>query len=227
MSIILAIETSTVACSVALNIDGKIIENFQLIPREHASSLLPMIAVLMEQNNIGFDQLDAVAFGRGPGSFTGLRIATGVTQGIAFGASIPTVPISTLMAMARRAYLQTGKNYIISCMDARIEQIYWSAFQVHSENSIESQSEEILSDPEELVVPECINENSWYGAGNGWNYADRMPELAKPSFAEFYLDILPHAADIAALAAGAYLTGKVERAENIAPVYLRDKVTNS
>lgn len=225
MSKILSIDTSTEACSVALCLGNEILENFKIIPRQHTGAILPMVESIMQENSVHFKQLDAIAFGRGPGSFTGLRIAAGVAQGIAFGAGIPVVPVSTLVAVARRAYLQTDKEYILSCLDARIEEVYWCAFRVHDSTSIEALSGEQLSVPEDVSLPDKVTNDVWYGAGNGWVYEDRMTELTKSSFDGFDPGILPRAADIAALAAVYFRQGMIEVPEKISPVYLRNEVT--
>ena len=130
MSVILAIETSTPACSVALTIDGVLLEDFRLAPRQHNDLILPMVDQLLTQANIHLKDLDAIAFGKGPGSFTGLRIAAGVVQGLAYGADLPVIGISTLEAMALEAFQKYHKDYWLAALDARMGEVYIGGYKV-------------------------------------------------------------------------------------------------
>ena len=126
---LLAIDTSGDACSAALFLDGVIEQRLDPTPRRHGELLLPMMQALLESAGIGLDALDAIAFGRGPGSFTGVRIAVAVAQGGAFGAGCPTVPVSTLAAMAVGEYRRTGRRRVLAALDARMGEVYWGVYE--------------------------------------------------------------------------------------------------
>lgn len=229
MARILALDTSTEACSCALALDGEIHEDFAVIPRQHAQSILPMIRSLLAANGLGFRDLDAVAWGRGPGSFTGLRIAAGVTQGIAFAAALPVVPVSTLAALALQHHELHGDTSILACIDARIDEVYWAAWQVRN-------GEPELLGAEQLTAPELLPADFLQGvfrqgtiavAGNGLAYKARFPDAIQSMLGREAPELLPRAAAIARLASGAFMRGHVVSADAVQPLYLRDKVTHS
>ncbi len=120
---ILALDTATEACSAALLLHGEVLERYEVLGRGHAERLLPMVQEVLAEGGVALAALDAVAFGRGPGAFTGLRIAAGVTQGLAFGAGLPVVPVSDLAALAARAAVHHGRRHVLACLDARMGQV--------------------------------------------------------------------------------------------------------
>lgn len=226
---ILALDTSTEACSCALALDGEIHEDFAVIPRQHAQSILPMIRSLLAIHGLGFSDLDAIAWGRGPGSFTGLRIAAGVTQGIAFASSLPVVPVSTLAALALQHHERCGDTNILSCIDARIDEVYWAAYQVRN-GEPELVGEEQLTAPEQLPVDflrQAFSQGVMAVAGNGLAYKARFPDAIQSLIGNQTPDLLPRAAAIARLAIGAFTRGCVVSADAAQPLYLRDKVTHT
>jgi tRNA threonylcarbamoyladenosine biosynthesis protein TsaB len=160
---ILAIDTATEACSAALYIDDagntddtknkSISSRYQLAPREHSRLILKMIDELLAQAELSVDKLDAIAFGQGPGSFMGLRIASGVVQGIAFAHDIPVIPVSTLKAIAQRAYEDTGSQNVIAAIDARMDEVYWAAYSL-KENRWHLHGEESVISPDKITLPE-------------------------------------------------------------------------
>lgn len=163
--------------------------------------------------------LDAVAFGRGPGAFTGLRIAAGVAQGIAFGADLPTVPVSSLAALAQRAAEDRGAEQVVAVLDARMNEIYCGTFRVARNGLVQLSGEERLLPPEAFTLPE----GDWQGAGPGWMaYPELQPVAA--DLVAVHADLFPDAAAVARLAAVEFAeTGGVDAA-NAIPVYLRDTV---
>lgn len=219
----LAIDTATEACSAALFIDGDISQQYRLAPREHSHIILPMVEQLLADAALRIADLDALAFGRGPGSFMGVRIAAGVTQGIAFAHELPVVPVSTLAAIAQVAHAETGAVNVLSAIDARMNEVYWGAYRLDHDGSMKLAGEERVISPGQVT---CPGEQDWCGAGSGWaSYADRLTAALAPACLTRQLpDCYPSAAAIARLAANAYQDGRHVPASKAVPVYLRDKV---
>jgi tRNA threonylcarbamoyladenosine biosynthesis protein TsaB len=221
MSKILALDTASDACSVALNIAGEIHEEFALVPREHTQRLLPMVDRILTKAQLKVEDLDAIAFTRGPGSFTGVRICISVVQGLAFGANVPVIPLSTLQVMAagaRRLLPEAKEGRLLVALDARMSEVYWCAF---DEN--DQMGQEYVISPEQLLENELL----WSAVqpamalGPGWHYETLNAIPREETQLEFY----PHAYDLAALAATAFARGEWVKAEEAEPVYLRDTVS--
>ena len=219
---ILAIETATDACSAALAIGADIRERFEIAPRRHAALLLPFVDSLLAEAGLAVGQLDAIAFGRGPGSFTGLRIAAGMAQGLAFGADLPVVPISTLAALAQGCVRERGARGVLAALDARMHEVYFGAFRTGDDGLAILAGEEIVCAPGAIVVP---TGGDWYLAGDAWaSYADAMQSrLAQPP-AGILETARPRAADVARLAVPLWRQGGGVPAEQAAPIYLRNNV---
>ncbi len=126
---IMAIDTATEACSVALWDNGKTSALFELCPREHTQRILPMVSEILTESGVALSAMDALAFGRGPGSFTGVRIGIGIAQGLALGAELPMVGVSTLMTMAQGAWRVSGATRVLAAIDARMGEVYWAEYQ--------------------------------------------------------------------------------------------------
>jgi tRNA threonylcarbamoyladenosine biosynthesis protein TsaB len=220
---LLAIETATEACSAALYLDGEILLRYQVKPRGHSELILGMLDELLTEAGLSPGQLDAMAFGRGPGSFTGVRIATGVVQGTAFGADIPVVPISTLAALAQRAYREQGEDKLLPAYDARMQQLYWAAYRVNEKGLVELIGSEQVLSVDDIGLPAG---QGWYGVGSGWAaYGDQLlvrlgAHVVKGSDPE----MLCSAYDVVLLGVEAFGRGKAVSAESALPVYLRDNV---
>ncbi|WP_262965133.1 tRNA (adenosine(37)-N6)-threonylcarbamoyltransferase complex dimerization subunit type 1 TsaB [Methylobacter psychrophilus] len=232
---LLAVETSTEACSAALIIDGVVSERFELAPKEHTRLILPMIDELMSAAGLKPQQLDALAFSCGPGSFTGVRIATAVIQGIALGADLPIVPVSTLAAIAQDFFdknndkplreslkiAPTNCNLAFTAMDARMGEIFWGVYQRNEQGFAELIGKESVTTAVDVEFPDLIGA----GVGSGWGvYHDElMARLAgRVSYCE--IDNLPRAGAIAILGAQGFKQGLAVTVEQAMPVYLRDKV---
>ncbi|HXQ99229.1 MAG TPA: tRNA (adenosine(37)-N6)-threonylcarbamoyltransferase complex dimerization subunit type 1 TsaB [Pseudomonas sp.] len=218
MTTLLALDTATEACSVALLHDGKVLTHYEVIPRLHAQKLLPMIKDLLAEAGTGLSALDAIAFGRGPGAFTGVRIAIGVVQGLAFALDRPVLPVSNLAALAQRAYREQGANQVAAAIDARMDEVYWGCYHQTAGEMRLLGAEAVLA-PEHAVLPAQAS-GDWFGAGTGWGYADRIPVTLTAHDAS----LLPHAQDILSLAQFAWQRGEAVVADDAQPVYLRDKV---
>jgi len=223
---ILAVDTATEACSAALYINGELFECYQLAPREHTQLILQMVEQLLEQQQLSLKQLDALAFGRGPGSFTGVRIATGVVHGLAFASDLPVVPVSTLAAIAQYAWQQRGQTQVLAGIDARMGGIYWGAYALGDNGLMQLQGSEQIASPDALQLPES---GEWFGAGSAWgSYPTELKQRFTQAGAVQLLgsdsSLLPHAAAMAELAAAEFVQGHALAAAQAQPVYLRDDV---
>lgn len=219
---ILAIDAATEACSAALWVDGTLTERFEVIGRGHAGRLLPMADELLRAAGLTARDLDGIAFGRGPGGFTGLRVAAGVAQGLAAGADRPIVPVSNLAAVASSAGRASGQGRVLACMDARMGQVYWAAYE--SADAIpRALTEERLSAPADVRLPPGA---PWSGAGHGFSAYPEIAARLGDALASVDAGVLPHAADIAHLAAGELAAGRGLSPAQGLPVYLRDDVVH-
>ncbi|MEW5755510.1 MAG: tRNA (adenosine(37)-N6)-threonylcarbamoyltransferase complex dimerization subunit type 1 TsaB [Pseudomonadota bacterium] len=219
---ILAIDTSTEVCSVALNLDGVVYEEFTREPRKHSDLVLVMTDRLLSAAGLKVADLDAIAFGRGPGGFTGLRIAAGVAQGLAFGADLPVIPISTLAAHAQGIHREYGAERVLIANDAGMQEVYWGAFQWDGRTMIAAVPEAV-GRAETIVVPQTVQ--PWVGAGSGWrHYRAVLEARIGAGLAQCYADSFPRAHDIAVMAEAPLRAGQAVSAEHAVPVYVRDNV---
>ena len=225
---ILAIETATDACSCALDCSGTIVARHAVEPRRHTELLLPMIDEVLVDAGVGLGMLDAIAFGRGPGSFTGLRIACSVAQGLGFGVDCPLVAVSTLQVMAAGLYRSRGALRVLVAVDARMGEVYWGGFEWNGVTMAPALEESVVS-PHAVHVPSA---GMWAGAGSGWSahraalderVADRLgrpPQLVDATR-------LPDASDMLVPARLAFESGLAVAPEDAAPVYLRSDVARA
>jgi tRNA threonylcarbamoyladenosine biosynthesis protein TsaB len=218
MTTLLALDTATEACSVALLHDGKVLTHYEVIPRLHAQKLLPMIKDLLAEAGIGLSALDGIAFGRGPGAFTGVRIAIGVVQGLAFGLDRPVLPVSNLAVLAQRALREQGATQVAAAIDARMDEVYWGCYREVA-GEMKLVGEEAVMPPELAALPSAAT-GDWFGAGTGWGYAGRIAVSVVGQDAT----LLPHAQDLLTLGTFAWDRGEAIIADDAQPVYLRDKV---
>ena len=219
---ILSIDTSTEACSAALVAEGVILERFEIAPSKHSDLILPMIDSLLNEAGYKVSQLDAIAFSCGPGSFTGLRIAAGVVQGIAMGADLPVIPVSTLTALARYAFEEKNELNVIAALDARMNEVYWSIVRYDKQGQIIHTGAEVVCLPAQVTVPD---EGEWFGVGPGWTrYAGEMRNGSGNKHLRWAENVYPQARYIASIAANDFAQGKLVAPEQAVPVYLRDNV---
>ncbi len=228
---ILALDTATEACSAALVFDGDIAERYEVLGRGHAERLLPMVQEVLAEAGVALAAVDAIAFGRGPGSFTGLRIGAGVTQGLAFGANLPVVPVSDLAALAARTASHRSVSHVLACLDARMSQVYWAAFDCTDPHAPVALTPETVSDPGEVVLPpinELPNGDSpvFFAAGHGLSAYPALHTLLGKRLAGFDAELLPHAREIALIGARIFAEGGAVGAEQALPVYLRNEVAH-
>ncbi|MCW4149534.1 tRNA (adenosine(37)-N6)-threonylcarbamoyltransferase complex dimerization subunit type 1 TsaB [Halomonas sp. 18H] len=228
MPILLALDASSSACSAALlrrreEAPDELVSRFELAPRTHTQRLLPMVDEVLGEAGLSPGDLDAVAYGRGPGSFTGLRIAAGAAQGLAFGLDRPLLGISTLQSLALGAHRRHHYRYLVTALDARMGEVYaacWRCFQ----GRVEALSDEAVLPPAQLYLPAGHDDHDWVGVGSGWTLQTDMPAPTQVAMSLSLPDIEVTAEDMALLAADAFAAGEGRAAHEVQPVYLRDQV---
>ncbi len=226
---LLGIDTATEGCSAALKVDSELHSRWAESERGHAERILQMVDELLAECGVALGGLDAIAFGRGPGSFTGVRLAASVTQGLAFGAGLPVIPISDLQAVAQQ--LWRGANpgeppsrpkCVLVCNDARMQEVYWGCYASGDDGLMKPVGTEHVAPPDRVTVPS--DWHTFVGAGRGFavheglraRFSQRLNFLAER--------VLPDAREVVQLAAAEYQAGRVVGAEQALPVYLRDNV---
>jgi tRNA threonylcarbamoyladenosine biosynthesis protein TsaB len=213
---ILAFDTSTEYLSVALTTGGQLRSHECLAVQQHSSLLLPSVSQLLAEADLTLRQLDCIAFGAGPGSFTGLRIACSAAQGLAFGADIPVIGISTLLAMAQAS----GAERVIAALDARMGEIYHAAYEKKSDGWHEVVAPNLCKP--DATPP--VSGTDWVGVGNAFTaYLSLQTHYAK-QLTRIEAEIFPHAQHIITLAQTEFLAGHAVAAEYAGPVYIRNKV---
>lgn len=223
MPTILAIESATDACSVALLVEGQGYEDFRVEPRRHTRLLLPMIDGLLRQHRVGIGQLDAIAYSAGPGSFTGLRVCAGTVQGLAFAAQCPVLPLSTLAILAQTCanHLQLDDgSRILPAMDARMDEIYWGDYQLRG-GLVEANTNDALLAPA-AVKSGLTSAQSVIGVGNGWQFHNDFALAVLPQHIDAAM--LPRAQAMLALAERCWRDGGAVSPDQAVPVYLRESV---
>jgi len=219
---LLAIETSGEACSVALHHDGETQGFFELAPMRHAELLLPAVQTLLDKSGLALGNLDAIAFGRGPGSFTSLRIGIGVVQGLAWAAELPVVPVSSLAAIAQDAadISKLGITSICVAIDARMQEVYTANFRIGSNGIVMLGGEERVCGSGRVRPPAG---GPWIAAGNGFEQFTELDQLASKAF-ERHPQIRPRAETVCRLALD-WLSGNDPLPADMAqPVYVRNQV---
>jgi tRNA threonylcarbamoyladenosine biosynthesis protein TsaB len=218
---LLALDTSTEACSVALLADGQIMALDEVCPQQHSKRVLPMVQQLLSEAGLSLQQLDGLVFGKGPGSFTGVRIGVGVAQGLAFGADLPVHGVSTLAAMAQAAYRTLQAQHVIAAIDARMAEVYLGKYQLDSAGIMQ------LLDIEQAIKPEALlplaRAENYVAVGTGWQtYGDILQHWQTARTSSI---LYPSAQDMLALAQPAWHRSDFVAAELAEPSYIRDEVS--
>lgn len=232
MSKILAIDSSTEACSVALLNEENIVKRFEIAPRKHAELLLPMVDSVLKEGDIALNQLDAVACCVGPGAFTGLRIAISVAQGLAYAANLPCIAISSLQTLAAEAFSQSERSICLSSIDARMQEVYFAGFkrgandlpeEIHPQQVIGA--ENIILDPAFTTERESLVEgkSELVKVGTGWEVYQHAAMIESLN-AQLLPIKFPNAEMMLAIADDHYLKGELLKPEFLQPVYLRNDV---
>jgi tRNA threonylcarbamoyladenosine biosynthesis protein TsaB len=220
---ILALDTATENCSAALLIDGRLSARERLLERGHAECILTMIDEVLSEAGVVLGSLTAIAFGRGPGSFTGVRLAASVTQGLAYGAGVPVVPVSDLQAVAHRVLRQEASaGRVLVCNDARMREVYWGCFVRSAAGLAALEGGEHVGDPGAVALPtEWLPGLDLHGAGTGFS---ACPRLRAAFTLSSIIEARPRAEEIALLAVPEVAAGELLEPEQALPVYLRDDV---
>jgi tRNA threonylcarbamoyladenosine biosynthesis protein TsaB len=217
---LIAFDTATEWCTAALWIDGDVRFLEEQAGQRHSDLLVPMIMDLLARAGLSLRRLDGLAYGMGPGSFTGLRIACGVAQGLALGADLPVLGVSTLEALAEEAYTARGADRVLACLDARMHEVYAGLYRRRSQ-AWTSDSEPVVCPPEAVPLPASPG---YLGIGPGFAAYPQLEALAGDALAGMEARLYPHARAIAALAAPRFARGEGLPPETAEPLYIRDKV---
>ncbi|MCD9027464.1 tRNA (adenosine(37)-N6)-threonylcarbamoyltransferase complex dimerization subunit type 1 TsaB [Luteimonas sp. BDR2-5] len=225
---LLAFETATEACSVAVWDDGRVLERFGIVPRRHAELALPWAEDLLAEAGVARSQLDAIAVGRGPGAFTGVRLAIALAQGIALALDRPVVALSTLAVLAMRGADAAGPGgHVLAAIDARMGEVYSAAFALDAEGP-RLLDDERVGPPASVALPEPLAQSAggaWHGVGTGFAAGDgALAARLGARMAGVDATALPRAGDLARLGAAAFARGEAVAADRIEPAYLRDNV---
>lgn len=221
---ILALDTATEACSVALMNGQQRDARFEIAPRDHTQRILPLVNELLQAQQLTLTALDALAFGCGPGSFTGVRIGIGIAQGLALGAGLPMIGVSTLLTMAQGAWRRQGATRVLAAIDARMGEVYWAEYQRDAQGHWQGEVTESVLKPEAVLARLQALGGAWTTVGTGWQ---AYPQLQQGHALTLTASdvLLPAAEDMLPLALQAWEAGDTVTPEHAEPVYLRNEVT--
>ncbi len=225
MTNILAIDTSTDACSVALYRDGQYSEIHEIIPRQHSQRIFSMLRELLPTGKLREQGIDAIAYACGPGSFAGLRIAASAVQGLAFSNKLPVLRVSTLACQAQTALREavaTTESCVLSVLDARINEVYWALYDFREGLAYELQEPAVCA-PQDIVL--ARPHDKVVGVGGGLIYMQSLPEAVQLVLSRTAVDLMPRARDLIPLALADYESGRWQTPSQVAPVYVREKVS--
>jgi tRNA threonylcarbamoyladenosine biosynthesis protein TsaB len=214
---LLALDTSTEFLSLALQAGEQTFTHCQNVGQTASQLILPQIQTLLDEANVKLTDLDGIAFGAGPGSFTGVRIACGVAQGLGFGANLPVVGVNTLMASAEAS----GESKVITCLDARMGEIYHAAYLKKNNEWVEISATKVCK-PEAAPV---LEGSEWVGVGSGWAvYGEVLSEIYAQNLVKTMPEVSPRAEAILKLAQPIFAAGLAKTASEAAPIYIRNRV---
>ena len=217
---LLALETATDACSVALYVDGAIAQRHELAPRRHTQLLLPMVRELCAEAGLAPGGLDAIAVGIGPGAFTGVRVATAIAQGLACAHDLPVVPVSTLAALAQGGFRLTGVRMQLATLDARRHELYWASYAIDAADLAQAPGDERVTRAVDLVLPTA---ERWCAVGTGWGVHAQDMAGSWPDLGHLPL-LYPEAQDVAVLGVAGLRAGRQLSPAELTPTYLRAPV---
>ncbi len=224
---VLALDTATEACSAAVLVDREVYERYVIAPRRHSTLILPMVEEVLAEAGVTLRQLDGLSFGCGPGSFTGVRIAAGVIQGLALATELPVAPVSTLQALAQGAYRPGGHEPIVAALDARMGEVYLGIYRadetaLRPDPIVQPLLPEAVTDPGAIAMPLS---GPWIGVGSGFQaHAAALCRTLAGDPAEVKPDVYPRARYIGLIGFDTFRKGLGVRAEDALPVYIRERV---
>lgn len=220
---LLAIDTSTEACSAALMVRGQILERYQCMPRAHTQLILPMMQALLDESGCKLRDLDAIAFTRGPGSFTGIRIGASIVQASAFAADLPVVPVSSLQCLAQLAYRELQAQQVFTAIDAHLQEVFSATYRLDAETGLmQVQCAEQLGLPQHCLANGLTH---FVGIGSAWDHYHQVFETQfKDRLQQWFPQRYPKAIDAAVIAADAFQRGNMVTAGEALPTYLRETV---
>lgn len=218
---LLAIDTATEMCSVALLIDNQILSREVIAPRSHTELILPMVDEVLQQADCRLASLDAIVFDCGPGAFTGLRIGTAVAQGLALGAELPVIPVSSLATLAQGAFTLNQATQVLACIDARKAEVYWACYRLVN-NLMQAMSAESV---DSAATVHTSGEGLWYGVGSGFAaYPVELTQNPQIRLQDYTAQRYPLARDMFPFAVAAWQMGQTLAPEEATPVYIRNDV---
>ncbi|MEJ2480152.1 MAG: tRNA (adenosine(37)-N6)-threonylcarbamoyltransferase complex dimerization subunit type 1 TsaB [Acidihalobacter sp.] len=218
-AVMLAVDTSSDACSVALGVGEQVFERHEVAPRQHTRLVLPMVQAVLREAGLELRDVDVFVMGRGPGAFTGVRIAVGVVQGLAFSVGRPVVPVSSL-AIVAQGVIEGGATHAAVAFDARMNEIYWGTYVRDADGIAVAAGEEAVLAPEAVSG---LEDGAWVGVGSGFAvYSEALSQ--RLGLQRTLPDRLPRAGHALALGRRAWLNGEAVEAAHAQPVYLRDRV---
>jgi tRNA threonylcarbamoyladenosine biosynthesis protein TsaB len=220
---LLAIDTATEGCSAAVLAGSRLVTRYMEAERGHAEQILSMVDAALAEAEVSLKELDAIAFGRGPGGFTGVRLAASVAQGLAFGANVRVIPISDLAAVAQRVLdNEAAAQAVLVCNDARMQEVYWAYYERNGAGLATLRGNEAVAPPDAVELPGDAR-SPIHGAGRGFR---AYPQLGRrlQSLEAIHEAVLPRAGEIVRLAVTELKEGRTVRPEQAIPVYLRDQV---
>lgn len=217
---VLALEAATEVCSVALWVEGDLITRTMESGKSNAHQILSMAEEVMAEAQVSLSGLDGIAASIGPGAFTGVRITVAVAQGMAFGASLPVIPVSTLESLALRV-LKDGRGRALACLDARMGEIYWGCYAADAVRGVIASSAPRVGPPESVALS---SPDHYLGVGRGFSAYPDLAHLLRVKIGPAEMAALPHAAETARLGTLRLAAGEGIDAADLKPLYLRDKV---
>ncbi len=219
---ILAIDTSSAACVIGVEFEGRRDNDVRKSGRSHSRDILPTITALLRKNKIPLRNLNYIVYGQGPGSFTGLRIAVGVVQGLAFGLNIPVVPVSSLACLAQAQYRRSGQKQIVSALHARKEEVYLGLYQVqhHIARIVTAETVTDVKNIKQKL------DGDWVGAGDGWILREQLEAAFNTHMTRVETDVYPEPDALLDLGIDGINSGRTIRAVDARPEYLREEVAS-
>jgi tRNA threonylcarbamoyladenosine biosynthesis protein TsaB len=219
---LLAIDTSSKYSAIGLQIGESRMEKLSLSGRSHSRNILPNIIQLVQEADAKLSDLDGIVFGKGPGSFTGLRITVGVVQGLGFGLQIPVIPVSTLACLAQGEFRESGATSVLVALSARQQEVYFGAYRIEDKVPFLSGAESVI-DASGIPEQEPLD---WVGIGDGWSFREQIESAIRTSVSRVNLEVWPKPADLLDIGLVKMARGETIPAMEARPEYLREQVAN-